>query len=103
MDNKTLRLLKFIAKKPYRTYSELEKFNGSPLETSLEYQRLFDDGVVYAPSNIDTPDNEIRLSATPHGREIVESKQREKWHEFISYATFVAALLSLLLKVVDYL
>lgn len=79
MDNKTLRLLKFIAAAPCRSYVELQSFNGSPLDTSLEYQRLFADGAIFDATELFDPDDNItRLAITPRGREILEAYQQKR-------------------------
>ena len=98
MDKKTLRMLEYIASAPCRSYDEIEKFNGSPLETSLEYRTLFIEEAVYDATPLVKPaDNISRIAATPHGREIVESAHHLRRHDIVSYITLIASLLALLI------
>jgi hypothetical protein len=103
MDKKTFHLLEYIAAVPCRSYDELEAFNGASLENSLEYQRLFIEGVVYNSTDIFRPaDNISRLSATPHGHEVIENYYRERRRDWIAYATFAIVLTTFLMKLLGY-
>ena len=102
MDKKTLRMLEYIASAPCRSYDEIEKFIGSPLETSLEYRTLFIDEAVYDATPLVKPaDNISRLAVTPHGREILEHYHDERIHRYITLGTFLLSLISIIFTLLD--
>lgn len=103
MDRKTFRLLEYIASAPHRSYDEIENFHGSPLKTSLEFQRLFTEGVVYDVTMLVMPeDNITRLAVTPYGREILEDERKRHrlhveerlWKFFPIFISMLALILS---------
>lgn len=103
MDKKSLRLLKFIASAPNRSYDEIEHFYGAPLDVSFEFDGLFKEKAVCDVTEaVNPPDSITRIAATPHGREILETYHREQRRDFVTYATFIFVVLSFILKVLGY-
>ncbi len=106
MDKRTLRLLEYIACAASRSYDEIESFYGSPLESSLEYQRLFAERLIYVSTESFHPDSEINhFSVTPLGREVLERCHRERRRDILAVITVIASLVAAicsLLNVIRY-
>ena len=93
MDKNSLCLLRYMEVADYRTANEIESFCRVPLSASLEFYRLEREALICIDSRFN---DTLHFSITPRGREVLESHSAKQRHNFITYATFVIALLNFL-------
>lgn len=105
VDKKSYGILRYIYTSKERSFEEIEQAIGMSVLDSMELRKLEEDGYIYNSSRIRVSGNKDMdfFSVTPKGREAFENYSRERWRDVLLVATFIVALLSLILNGYRYL
>lgn len=103
MDKKTLDMLRFIAGANDRSFDALAARYGADVLDGLEFRTLFVGHYIFKSRVADNHDGTVSecYAATPAGRSELEHARDERLHKWITVFTFVLALLTFLMKVLE--